>query len=334
MKKVVLFGLVAALAAVGMPTGFAHAQTVMGQVKLMEQNGSGENGTATFALVDATHVRVTINVSNGSSTPQPAHIHPGTCANLNPKPLIPLNNVVNGMSVTDIDLSTAKDANGNPLNMQSMMGSYAINIHKSAAEVSTYVACGDLSAMTTGGDLTPPTPIAPVKLMEQNGSGQNGTATFTLVDDAHVRVTINVSNGSSTPQPAHIHPGTCANLNPKPLIPLSNVVNGVSVTDIDVNNVKDANGNPLNMDNMTGDYAINIHKSAAEVSVYVACGDLTAMTTGGETGGTGATGNTGGTTPGMPRTGTADLPLFVGGLGLLALALAGAGLRLRHHKPL
>ncbi|HET6263108.1 MAG TPA: hypothetical protein VFG99_12850, partial [Chloroflexia bacterium] len=57
---------------------------------------------------------------------------------------------------------------------------------------------------------------------------------------------------------------TCANLDPNPAYPLSSVVNGKSETEVAVS-----------MDELSkGEYAINIHKSATEASVYVACGDL------------------------------------------------------------
>jgi hypothetical protein len=107
-----------------------------------------------------------------------------------------------------------------------------------------------------------------VAMMEQNGSGQSGTATLTLSDDGtSITVEINISSGEAdVEQPAHIHPGTCANLDPKPLIPLNNVVNGKSttvITDADV--MGDVSGD---------DFAINVHKSKAEAGVYVSCGDI------------------------------------------------------------
>src|SRR3954454_24053508 len=81
------------------------AQTNTVTIQLNEQNGSGQNGTATLTESGGM-LLVSINISNGTSTPQPAHIHQGTCANLNPKPLIPLTNVVNGASDSTINLST------------------------------------------------------------------------------------------------------------------------------------------------------------------------------------------------------------------------------------
>jgi hypothetical protein len=156
-----------------------------------------------------------------------------------------------------------------------------------------------------------------VTLKAQNGSGQDGTATITKTGENSVHVVVHLSNGTAEPQPAHIHPGTCATLNPKPTYPLTNVVNGDSVTDVNANIEDLANEG----------FAINVHKSAAEVGTYVSCGDIHEMAAGGTS--TGTT-STGGTT--MPTTGNGDMPLFLGGLALLALALTGAGLRLARNR--
>lgn len=158
-----------------------------------------------------------------------------------------------------------------------------------------------------------------VTMNAQNGSGQTGTATLTQKGDADVMVTLNLSNGTSVAQPAHIHKGSCANLDPKPLYPLTNVVDGKSDTEVMVSMA----------DLEKGGYAINIHKSAAEVSVYTSCGDIKAMmmsggtTTGGTMSGGTMTGN-----GSMPGTGAGDQPMFLVLLGLVALSLTGAGLKL------
>lgn len=147
-----------------------------------------------------------------------------------------------------------------------------------------------------------------VTLSEQSGSGQSGTATLTAVGN-QTRVTIQLSNPpADTPQPAHIHPGTCANLNPKPQYPLNNVVNGTSETVVDV---------PL-ANLLTGNFAINVHKSGQEISVYVACGNIPARAQ---------------VAPatGQPHAGAAQLPLF-GGLAALALVTVGAGVALRRAR--
>src|SRR3954471_11548184 len=132
------------------------------------------------------------------------------------------------------------------------------------------------------------TNVGTITRTEQNGSGENGGATLTGTD-TQLTVSIEVANGTSVPQPAHIHKGTCANLDPVPLYPLNNVVNGRSETTL-----------PITLgDLMSGEYAINVHKSAAEASIYVSCSDLSTLTRAGGIAG-------GGTTPGMPSTGNGD----------------------------
>jgi hypothetical protein len=103
-----------------------------------------------------------------------------------------------------------------------------------------------------------------VTLNEQNGSGQSGTATLSAGDDGTLRVSVSLSGGGADPQPAHIHEGTCADLNPEPAFPLESVVEGQSESDVDVS-LEDLALTP---------YAINVHKSEAEADVYVACGDI------------------------------------------------------------
>ena len=351
MKKVGLLA-VAALMLFASSGGRAFAQasnpvnsnTIT--ITLNEQNASGQSGTATLTD-DNGKLMVTLNISNGTSTPQPAHIHKGTCANLDPNPLIPLTSVVNGASITNIDLT----ANASVKSLNDLMsGQYAINIHKSGAEAKVYVACGDIVNMqmgggaqagatatpgttgTTGGPAGTSTSIT-IPLNEQNGSGQSGSATLTD-NNGQLTVVLNLSNGSSVAQPAHIHKGSCANLDPNPLIPLTSVVNGASTTNIDLT----ANASVKSLsDLMSGQYAINVHKSAAEAKVYVACGDIMAMEMGG-TGTTGTTGTTGGgttggttTAPGMPSTGNGDFSLALI-VALLALTLTGAGLKLARRK--
>jgi hypothetical protein len=159
-------------------------------------------------------------------------------------------------------------------------------------------------------------------LKEQNGSGQNGTAVIFSKGNG-VQVSLSLTNGTTEPQPAHIHKGTCANLDPKPALPLSSVVSGRSDTDVLITLA----------DLEKGGYAINVHKSAAEVGTYVACGDILGLTTlPPYTGPIVGPGGTVSPYPGMPVTGNNDLPLLVGGLSLLALALTGAGLRLARRQ--
>jgi hypothetical protein len=140
-------------------------------------------------------------------------------------------------------------------------------------------------------------------LNEQNNSGQSGTVTFTSSEDGNsVTVEINISGGSSVPQPAHIHTGTCDNLDPKPFFPLNSVVNGKSITVITEEEIDNLDYDLYNQ------FSVNVHKSAAEASIYVACGEIVPG---------------GNVNVGMPRTGGSDnaAPL----LALAGLALVGAG---------
>jgi hypothetical protein len=103
-----------------------------------------------------------------------------------------------------------------------------------------------------------------VSLKEQSGSTQSGEAVLTKIDDSSTHVVLTLGSGDDTPQPAHIHEGSCANLDPAPAYPLENVVEGESSTHVNVS-----------LDELRdGDYAINVHKSAAALRIYVACGDI------------------------------------------------------------
>ena len=102
-------------------------------IKMNEQNGSGENGTAVLHDTKKGLV-VTLHLKNAKG-PQPVHIHMGSCAKLNPAPKYPLHNVVNGMSVTTVP----------GLTIGEIIGKTAINAHKSLTDIPTYVSCGDIA---------------------------------------------------------------------------------------------------------------------------------------------------------------------------------------------
>jgi hypothetical protein len=111
--------------------GIALAQSSPVTVQLNEQNKSGETGTATITP-QGSKTQVVLQIEGAPAEAQPAHIHDGTCASLDPKPRIPLQNVVNGKSTTTLDMPMSEVAKG------------AINVHKSASDIKTYVACADL----------------------------------------------------------------------------------------------------------------------------------------------------------------------------------------------
>ena len=115
---------------------------------------------------------------------------------------------------------------------------------------------------------TSPSPAPEMKMMvdlaEQNNSSQSGKATLKEVG-GKVMVILEMMGASKTaPQPAHIHMGAC----PKPgevKYPLTSVVGGKSETTLSVTLTELKAGMPL---------AVNVHKSAAQSGVYVACGNL------------------------------------------------------------
>jgi len=103
------------------------------KVKLEAQNNSNETGTATLTPAgDSTKVVLDVKGAEGT---QPTHIHKGTCSKLDPKPAFPLSPVVNGKSETTVKASV-KDLTS---------GGYAINGHKSAQDLKTYVFCGNIA---------------------------------------------------------------------------------------------------------------------------------------------------------------------------------------------
>ena len=101
-------------------------------------------------------------------------------------------------------------------------------------------------------------------LDEQNDSGITGTAKLSPTSDGKVEVEIELDGSDGGPHPAHIHKGSCADLDPNPAFPLEDVVDGRSKTTVDVD-----------VADLTADeYAINVHESPENVANYVACGDV------------------------------------------------------------
>ena len=128
---------------------------------------------------------------------------------------------------------------------------------------------GNSSSDRTEGDSMEPKNGASVILNAQNASGISGTVTVNDVD-GKAKVVLSLTGASAEAnQPAHIHVGSCAEIGTVKY-PLTSVLGGVSETMLDVSTETLLGSLPL---------AINVHKSAEEVSVYVACGDLTAPST-------------------------------------------------------
>jgi len=151
MRKVVLLALVALLALTLGPAlrasakGLAQGQVV--RITLIDENGSGEDGSAQLTdMGDGTTKVELIMLNAPEGAEQPAHIHKGTCTTLDPAPEFPLETVKEGKSTTVVKTTLEHLTEEK----------HAINVHKSAAEASVYVSCGNLPTTleTSGGTLT------------------------------------------------------------------------------------------------------------------------------------------------------------------------------------
>lgn len=130
------FALVALIAlAVTPATTFAEGKKPL-QIHLVPQNASGETGTVT--MLDGIDGLIVHLRTSETGLVQPAHIHKGTCAKLDPKPAYPLPPVTSTTSQTTIAKLTTADLLAAP---------YAVNVHKSGTEASVYVACADIVAV-------------------------------------------------------------------------------------------------------------------------------------------------------------------------------------------
>ncbi|HSW48425.1 MAG TPA: hypothetical protein VLG67_05095 [Candidatus Saccharimonadales bacterium] len=103
-------------------------------VTLAEENNSSQSGTATLKEADG-KTTVTLDLTGpASAAAQPAHIHAGACPGVGAVKY-PLTSVVDGKSVTVLSVGLAELKKELPL---------AINVHKSAKEITSYTSCGEL----------------------------------------------------------------------------------------------------------------------------------------------------------------------------------------------
>jgi hypothetical protein len=127
-------------------------------------------------------------------------------------------------------------------------------------------ACAAGLVLVVLGGCAPAPSAAPVtlQLRELNGSGVNGTVTMTAIDEGHTLVEVDVNAAGHANMPAHIHPGTCAELVPQPKYALQSVIDGRSSTAV-----------AASLDELlSGGQALNIHTSNEQMDIYSACGEL------------------------------------------------------------
>jgi hypothetical protein len=135
MKKLAIVLFVALLAVGVAPLRQTAAAGKVVRITLIDENGSGEDGSAQLTDQGDNTTKVELLMLNApDGAVQPAHIHKGSCANLDPNPAYPLNNITDGKSTTVVNVSLTELTSEK----------YAINVHKSAAEISVYVSCGNL----------------------------------------------------------------------------------------------------------------------------------------------------------------------------------------------
>src|SRR5918997_5990563 len=99
LPMVIVLSLLLAGALTGLAGATGTAQVTQLTIQLREQNGSGQNGTAT--LIDqgngTTRVQIALQGFPGGNS-EPAYIHQGTCGSLNSQPTYNLKPVVDGIS--------------------------------------------------------------------------------------------------------------------------------------------------------------------------------------------------------------------------------------------
>jgi len=116
-----------------------------------------------------------------------------------------------------------------------------------------------------GESTTPIDTAVTVTLAEQNTSGMSGKATLTDSNEG-LMVALSLTGApEDVEQPAHIHINSCADIGGVEY-PLNSPVNGESATVL--------TGVTLDMLRGQLPLSLNVHKSAEEVGIYVACGDI------------------------------------------------------------
>jgi len=138
-----------------------------------------------------------------STAGHPAHIHMGTCANLNPTPEYPLPNVLPievsskgtvaptagaTLAPTTVTMeSTSKTVN---VTLDALLRSaHAINVHLSSTKIQVYIACGNIAGPVKNDTLV-------IGLQQQNNSGYSGVAILKR-DGSKTDVTVYVAPGLS-----------------------------------------------------------------------------------------------------------------------------------------
>lgn len=123
----------------------------------------------------------------------PSHIHQGTCATLDPNPQYPLSDVT---AVSADAPAGAVEASNSTVDVtldELLASPHAINVHESAENIQTYIACGDIAGPVVDGLLLIP-------LRQQNDSGYFGIAALAGNDAGGTNVSVYIApEGAAAP---------------------------------------------------------------------------------------------------------------------------------------
>lgn len=149
-----------------------------------------------------------------------------------------------------------------------IVGVIAIAIWNSSQNSSAYPSNQNSAAPASSTGSTVEERQMSVPLRAQNNSGESGMA---VIRDQNGKTLVEVSmqrEPSGASQPMHFHIGTCKA--PGAIrYPLNSVVNGRSTTLLNISYGTFLTQLPL---------IINVHKSAAQSNIYVACGTVNTLT--------------------------------------------------------
>ena len=148
------------------------------------------------------------------------------------------------------------------------------------AGIATTSALTGCSSSASSSSSATPSPSGQVSLTltQLNNSGVNGTATITPINDKQIKVEITVTGQpDGSYEPAHIHQGTCANLNPTPQFFLTDSGTATNGGQLWLQNGKaSVIVNTTMAEIQSTPHAINLHLSPTNLPHYMACGDIPA----------------------------------------------------------
>jgi hypothetical protein len=214
-------------------------------IPLKERNDSGQSG---YALLTASGggTDVMLSLSVGAVETELVHIHSGQCGST-------LGGVVHGLTSFVGGSGDSMSAVGATL-ISLRNGDFAVNTHKKG-EPGLYTSCGNIP--TESNALT-------IALDEQGNSGQMGWVGLTA-NGIQTDVVVNIGPGVLESELNHIHSGQCGDTLGGVVHGLTSIVDGISISTVDVTLASLRNG----------DFAVNLHQKG-KGSVYTACGNIPA----------------------------------------------------------